>query len=90
MSYVDGILQIEMGRQRRKIVCIMIHVMSVAYLRRSSVAATIMGYDSIAVIQEEQQLCVPVICRKRPAMTKYDGPPIAPVFVIYLTFRLWF
>src|SRR6266566_2533952 len=84
MADVYGVLQIEVRGQRRKIVGIMIHVMPSASLCGSSMAATIMGYDPIALIEEEEQLCVPVIRRKRPAVTEHDGLTLAPVLVINL------
>jgi hypothetical protein len=58
MADVYGVLQIEMRRQFRKIVGIMIHVMPVACLGGPSVAATVMRYHAIAVIEEEQHLRV--------------------------------
>jgi len=54
--------------QSRKVVCIVIHVMTVAGLAGPAVAAAIMGDDSIAVTEEEQHLPVPVIGRQRPAV----------------------
>jgi hypothetical protein len=62
----------------------MIHVMSVARLGGPSVAAAVVRYDTIAVIEEEQQLRVPVIGRKRLAMAEHNGLTFAPVFVIDL------
>src|SRR6266567_3846422 len=84
MADVYGVLQIEVRCQCRKIVSVMIHVMPFASLRGPSVAATIMGYDPIALIEEEEQLGVPVIRRKRPAVTEHDGLTLAPVLVINL------
>src|SRR6266849_1772731 len=82
MADMNGVLQIEMRRQGRKVVCIVIHVMAVARLAGPAVAAAVMGDDSIAVIQEEQHLPVPVIGRQRPTMAEYDGLTRAPVLVI--------
>src|SRR4051812_19237531 len=62
----------------------MIHVMAVARLGGATVAAAIMGYDAITVIEEEQHLRVPVISRQRPSMTEHDGLTFAPVLVIDL------
>jgi hypothetical protein len=70
-----------MRRQSRKVVRIVIHVMAVARLGGSAVAAAVMRYDAIAVIEEEQHLCVPVVGRQRPAMAEYDGLTFAPVLV---------
>src|ERR1700744_2481318 len=71
-----------MRRQCRKIVSIMIHVMPVARLRGPSVAAAVVGYDAIAVIEEEHHLRVPVIGRKRPTMAEYDRLTFTPVLVV--------
>jgi hypothetical protein len=81
MADMNGVLQIEMRRQGRKIVGIVIHVMAVARLRGSAVVAAVMGYDAIAVIEEEQHLRVPVIGRQRPTMAKHNGLTFAPVLV---------
>ena len=64
MADVDGVLQIEMRRHRRQVVGIVIHVVAVADLTGSAMAAAVMGDDAIAVIEEEQHLRVPVIGRQ--------------------------
>ena len=81
MADVNGVLEIEMRCQRRKVVGIMIHVVAVARLGGPSVAAPVMGDDAIAVIEEEQHLRVPVIGRQRPAVAEDDGLTLAPVLV---------
>jgi hypothetical protein len=58
-----------------------IHVMAVARLGLSTVAAAVMGDDAIAVIEEEQHLRVPVIGRQRPPMAEHDGLTFAPILV---------
>src|SRR6266404_1989191 len=78
---MHGILQVEMRGEHRKIVSIMIHVVTVARLRGPAVAAAVMGYDAISMTQEEQHLRVPVICRQRPPMTEHDGLTLSPVLV---------
>ena len=45
MADVNGVFQVEMRRQRREVVGIMIHVMANADLTGSAVAATVMGDD---------------------------------------------
>src|SRR5438132_7863271 len=82
MTYVHGVFQIKMHGQRCKIVGIVIHVVAVARLGGPAVAASIMGYDAIAVIEEEQHLRIPVIGRQRPTMTKDNRLSFAPVLVI--------
>src|ERR1700676_3418981 len=84
MADVNGVLQIEMHRQRRKVVGIMIHVMAVAGLAGPAVAAAVMGDDSIAVTEEEQHLRVPVIGRQRPAMREHHRLSTAPILVVNL------
>ena len=81
MTDVNGVLQIEMRRQSRKVVGIVIHVMAVAGLAGPAVAATVMGDDSIAMTEEEQHLRVPIIGRQRPAVAKHYGLTLAPVLV---------
>ena len=84
MADVNGVLQIEMRRQRRKVVRIVIHVVAVAGLAGAAVAAAVMGDDAIAVIEEEQHLRVPVVGRERPAMAEHDRLTGAPILVIDL------
>jgi len=50
---MNGVLQIEMRRQGRKVVCIVIHVMAVARLAGPAVAAAVMGDNAITVFEEE-------------------------------------
>src|SRR6476646_2229793 len=59
----------------------MIHVMAIARLGGSAVAATVVGDHAIALIEEEQHLRVPVVGRQRPAMAEHDGLTFAPVLV---------
>ncbi len=84
MADVNGVFQIEMRRQSREIVGIVIHIMTAARLGRSAVAAAVMGYDAIALTEEEQHLIVPVIGRQRPAMAEHNGLTFAPVLVVDL------
>ena len=59
-----------MGSQRSQVVGVVIHVVTAAGLRRAAVPAPVMGDDAVAVPQEEHHLGVPVIGRKRPAVTE--------------------
>ncbi len=81
MADMDSLLQIEMRRHCRKIVGIMIHVVSIARLGGPSVAAPVMGDDAIAVIEEEHHLRVPVIGAQRPAVAENNRLTRAPVLV---------
>jgi hypothetical protein len=57
----------------RKIVGVVIQIVPVADLRRTTMSPPVMRYYAIALTQEEQHLRVPVITRKRPAMAEHDG-----------------
>jgi hypothetical protein len=47
-------------------------------------AAPVVGYDAIAVFEEEQHLRVPVIGRQRPTMAEHDRLSTAPVLIVDL------
>src|SRR5262245_49406663 len=81
MADVNGVLEVEMGGQRREIVGAMIHVVAVGDLRRAAMAAAIMGDDAIAVSDEKQHLRVPIVSRQRPAVAEHDGLALPPIFV---------
>src|SRR5437867_5639965 len=59
----------------------MIHVMPAPGLGGAAMSAPVIGYDAIAVLEEEQHLRVPIIGRQRPAVAKHDGLTFAPVLV---------
>src|SRR2546426_4243789 len=59
----------------------MIHVMAATGLGGAAMAAPVVGYDAIAVPEEEQHLRVPIIGRQRPAMAEDDGLSFAPVLI---------
>src|SRR5882672_6934776 len=63
------------------VVGVVIHVMAVAGLGGAAMAASVMGYDAIAVLDEEQHLRVPIIGRQRPAVAEHDGLTFSPVLV---------
>jgi hypothetical protein len=63
MADMDRVLEIEMRRHGGNVVCIVIHVVTVADLRRAAMPAPVMCDDAIALAKEEQHLCVPVIGR---------------------------
>ena len=84
MANMDGVLQVEMRGQCCEVVGIVVHIMAIAGLARSAVAAAVMGYDAIAATEEEQHLIVPVVGRQRPTVTEHDGLTFAPVLVINL------
>ncbi len=77
-----GVRQIKMRGQGCKVVGIMIHIMAVARLGRTTVISSVMRDDAIPVFEEEQHLRVSVISRQRPAMAEDDGLSFAPIFII--------
>jgi hypothetical protein len=81
MADVNGVLQIEMCRQRGQVVGVVVHVVAVAGLGGSPVAAPVMGDDAIAVLDEEQHLRVPVVSGQGPAVAEHDRLAGTPVFV---------
>ena len=64
-----------------EVVRVVVHVVTVAGLRRASVSAPVMGDHSVALRQEEQHLVVPVISRQRPAVAEHDRLARTPVLV---------
>ena len=61
MADVNSVLDVEMRGHRREVIGIMIHVMAVAGLAGPSMAAAVMGNDAKTVIEEEQQLRIPIV-----------------------------
>src|ERR1700738_4626964 len=84
MANVNGVLQVKMRGQRRQVIGIVIHIVTVAHLSGPAMASAVMRYDAIAVLEEEQHLRVPVIGRQRPAMAEHNGLTFAPVLVVDL------
>ena len=78
---MDGILEIEMGGQRGQVVGVVVHVVTVAGLRRASVPTPVMGDDAVAVLEEEQHLGVPVVGGQWPPVAEHDRLARAPVLV---------
>src|SRR6201997_2713686 len=68
-----------MRRQSRQVVGIMVHIVAIRGLGRAAMATAVMGDNAIAVMQEEQQLRVPIIGRQRPAVAAHDRRARTPV-----------
>ena len=69
---VDRVVEIEMFGQRGQVIGVVVHVVTIAGLRRAAVPTPVVGDHPVAVAQEEQHLGVPVVSRKRPAVTEDD------------------
>src|SRR6266446_3549943 len=67
---------------RRQAVGVMIQVMAATGLGGAAMAAPVVGYDAIAMLEEELHLLVPIIARQRLAVAEHDGLTFAPVLVI--------
>src|SRR5690606_19728528 len=80
---MDGVLQVQMLGNSRGVGGVVIHVVPVADLFRTSMPAPVMGDDAIALLEEEEHLVVPVVCRQRPAVVEMDWLSLfgAPVLV---------
>src|SRR5262245_56101574 len=72
MANVNGIAQIEMLHDRRRVRSVMVHVVTIAHLARAAVPAPVMRNDAIPLLEEVQHLCVPVVGAQWPAMMEDD------------------
>src|SRR5262245_22598254 len=86
MADVDGVAQAEVLDDRGDVGGVVVHVVALAYLARTAVAAPVVGDDAEALSDEEQQLRVPVVGTQRPAMMEHDWLRVlrAPVLVVDL------
>ncbi len=73
MTDMDGILQIQMLEDGAGVGRVMVHVVPVADLGRTTMAAAVRGDDAIALLEEVEHLRIPIVGRERPAMMKHDG-----------------
>ena len=62
MADVNRILQVEMVGDGLQVIGIVIHVMAVGYLRRTTVSPSIMGDNAEAFTEEEKRLRIPIVC----------------------------
>src|SRR5437870_13236282 len=82
MADVNRILEVEVIGHRLQIVGIVVHVVSAAGLSRATMSAPISRDDTETFAEEKKHLRVPIIRRKRPAVTEHNRLPAAPIFVI--------
>src|ERR1700683_753944 len=81
VGHMDRVLQIKIFSQRREIVGVCVHVVSVPSLRGTAVASTVSRDDAVAALAEVQHLTVPVVRGERPAVAKDYGLAFSPVSV---------
>jgi len=79
MSDMDGISEIELLGQLRKIIRIRVHVIAVPRLHGAAMPSPVVRYNAIAVLTEEQHLGVPVIGTERPAVAEDYRLSLSPV-----------
>ena len=84
MPDMNRFFQVEMCGERRKVVGVMIHVVSTVGLGGTAMPPPVVGYDAIAVVEEEHHLRVPVVRAQRPAVTENNGLTRAPIFEVNL------
>src|ERR1700759_5609955 len=82
MANMDDIFQVEMSHKSGQVVSVMVHIVPIGRLGGASMATAVMGDHAIAMLQEEQQLRVPIVGRKRPAMAEHNGLTFTPVLVV--------
>src|SRR3712207_923891 len=81
---MDGVPKVEMLDHRGGVGGVVVHVVTVGYLRRATVAAPIVGDDAIAPVEEVEHLRIPVVGAEGPSMMEDDrlGVLRAPVLVV--------
>src|SRR5262249_14545022 len=81
MANVNGVTQAEVLDDRGDVGSIVVHVVTVADLARTAMAAPVMGDDAIALLHEVEHLRIPVVAAQGPAVMLDDSLTRAPVFV---------
>src|ERR1700682_266194 len=70
--------------ERREVVGISVHFISIPGLARSAMAAAVMRDTAETFVGQKNHLVFPGICAERPAMAENDGLSLAPVLVVDL------
>lgn len=83
MADEHGVFEVEVLDDGEEIVRVSVHVVAVPGLARSSVTATIVGDDSVAMLSQEEHLVLPVVAVEGPAMAENDwlASWVSPVLV---------
>jgi hypothetical protein len=82
VTNVNGIPQVERLDQRREVVRVRVHVVTIPRLARSAVATAVVSDASVAAGGEKHHLVLPRICIERPPVAEDDRLPASPVLEI--------
>src|SRR6266702_2042949 len=72
MADVDRVAKLERRGQLNDVSGIRVHLVADSGLSRAAVAAAIMRYHAVALLEKEHHLVVPVIGAERPAVVEDD------------------
>ena len=78
---MNGVVETETCGQRGQVIGVVVHIVAIAGLGGAAVPTPVVGDNPVAVLEEEQQLSVPVVCRKWPAVAEDDRLARSPVLV---------
>ena len=81
---VNRVLQVERLDQRREVVRVRVHIVSVPRLARAPVPAAIVGDATVPARSEEHHLVFERIRIERPTVTEDDGLARSPVLIVNL------
>ena len=72
VTHMHGVSQVEMLDHGGNIGGVVIHVVTVAHLRRAAMAAPVVSDNAVALIKEVEHLRIPVVGAQRPPMVEHD------------------
>src|SRR5262245_53474535 len=84
---MDRISQVKVLEHGGSVGGVVIHVVTVAHLRRAAMAAPIVSDDAVALLQEEEHLGVPVVRAEGPSVVKDNWLGIARPPILVIDFR---
>jgi len=84
MADMNGIFQVQMRRNRRQIIGIMIHVMAASGLGGTAMAAPVMSDAAVTMRGQEEHLIFECIRRERPAVAEDYRLPGVPIVMARL------
>src|SRR5688572_2989981 len=83
MADVNRIAQIEMRDDGGDVSGVVVHIVTITHLTRAPVATAVMGNHAKALLEEVQQLRIPIVAAQRPAVMEHNRLRAlrTPVFV---------